>query len=176
MKNAMLLLAIVAITSAVSIPIGIQSASAWDPFANPLGNKDFEVTIEVHSVAPIPSGENGDGSYYLIYGLDPDSHKERIIEIQVNIWSVGANLSNLKKVNRDYPLMKLLDRANYGSVVKFKCNGWNDLESLEHYAQCNQILTFTPSKKIVHGDLSIYSTDEIQREIKRLQAEVSIRS
>lgn len=175
-----MLLAIIAVATLATLtqvktiaePIGIPLAHAEE--GSWWGGKDFERTMEIRSVDAVPSGESGDGSWYLVYGVDPKTKKERMVEIQLNAWSGISNFNNMK-VNRDYPYMMLRDPANYGGIATFKCNGWSDWESLEQYPLCYQLLKFEKPKKIYHGELKWFSTDQLKGELSRLQAELDSR-
>jgi len=180
MNTKFILLAIIAVATLATLsqvktiaePIGIPSAYAEE--GNFWGNKDFERSIEIRSVVAVPSGDSGDGSYYFVYGVDPKTGKDRMIEIQLNLWS-GTQYWNNMKINRDYPFMMLSDPANYGGIAKFKCNGWSDWESLEKYPTCFQLLDFQKPKKIYFGDLKWFSKDQLKNEIARLQTELNSR-
>ena len=101
----------------------------------------FEVTLQVLAIDAIPSGDSGDGSYFLIYGLDPKHNNiERIIEIQTNALSVIGNISDLKEVNRDFIYFRTL--THIGETITYECNGFENIDAIEEYPQCYKILSY----------------------------------
>jgi hypothetical protein len=125
---------------AIILVSGIGVANAI-PFLDNIGKVNqpfpFKVTLKVLAVENFASGKDGDGSYFLVFGIDPKGN-ERIIEIQNNMGSSIGNIFKPKEINRDFNYFRSL--ANIGNNITYECNGFDNVDAIEEYPQCYKVL------------------------------------
>lgn len=98
----------------------------------------YEKTLVIESVEVQPAGGDND-SYFLVYGRELGTNDLTIVELQINILSLGGNLVEGFDGDLNREFLKYVVEHNIGNTISFECNGAENMGYAEEYPQCFRI-------------------------------------
>lgn len=95
----------------------------------------YEKTLIVEYVEVQPAIETA--SYFFVYGIDPLTGEERIVELQNNSLSTLFNMGKTTEGLLNLDILKYTVMKNVGNTITFECNGADNWGVwMEQYPQC----------------------------------------